>query len=181
MPINQVVVDPTDTWTAIGRHEYDRDLGGILIVPHGNVFPASPEADELFWRDDESRLYKRDSSNTSWSLVVASPGAHAASHQDGGSDEINVGGLSGVLADRQDADKLQGHNVSGTAPSTGQVLTWDGSAWAPTTPTPSEHSEVCTLNQSTSGQIIGDWPAQVVQFDDEVTNSDSAVVTLWLK
>lgn len=32
------------------------------------------------------------------------PSAHAASHQNGGGDEINVGGLSGVLADPQTVD-----------------------------------------------------------------------------
>lgn len=38
------------------------------------------------------------------------PNAHAASHQNGGSDEINVGGLSGVLADDQPA---QAHSLGG--------------------------------------------------------------------
>lgn len=52
---------------------------------------------------------------------------HSARHESGGADEINVGGLSGVLADRQDADKLQGHDIQDTAPSDGQILIWNES------------------------------------------------------
>jgi hypothetical protein len=37
-------------------------------------------------------------------------GSHASTHQDGGADEINVGGLSGDLADEQDA---KAHNLGG--------------------------------------------------------------------
>ena len=32
---------------------------------------------------------------------VATPSAHAESHEDGGADEIDVGGLSGLLTDEQ--------------------------------------------------------------------------------
>lgn len=62
---------------------------------------------------------------------------HATEHQDGGVDEINVGGLSGVLADRQDANKLQGRDVQDVAPSDGDVLTWDNTdnRWEPAAPT----------------------------------------------
>lgn len=42
------------------------------------------------------------------SIAVATTGPHASSHQDGGSDEINVNGLSGVLADPQTAIKAGG-------------------------------------------------------------------------
>jgi len=66
MPVNQVIVDPSDTWVAVGQHEYDRGLGGILIPPHGTSFPISPQADEYFWRDDQAKLYKRNSANTAW-------------------------------------------------------------------------------------------------------------------
>lgn len=61
------------------------------------------------------------------------PAAHATSHQNGGSDEISVAGLSGVLADRQDADKLLGRALGTTAPSDGQLLKWDNttSKWIP--------------------------------------------------
>ena len=58
---------------------------------------------------------------------------HATEHQDGGVDEINVGGLSGVLADRQDANKLQGRDIQDVAPNDDDVLTWNNtnSRWEP--------------------------------------------------
>lgn len=63
--------------------------------------------------------------------------AHAARHQNGGADEISVEGLSGRLADKQDADKLQARAVDSAAPSDGNVLTWDNanSKWKPAAPT----------------------------------------------
>lgn len=62
---------------------------------------------------------------------------HGTEHQNGGADEIDVGGLSGVLADRQDADKLQGRDVQDVSPSDGDVLTWDSGdgRWEPAAPT----------------------------------------------
>lgn len=67
---------------------------------------------------------------------------HSGQHQNGGIDEINVVGLSGVLADKQDADKLQGVGVSPIAPTDAQVLIYDGTdeQWEPTDhPDPSAH------------------------------------------
>jgi len=61
------------------------------------------------------------------------PTAHATTHENGGSDEIDVGGLSGVLADKQDADKIQGRDVQDATPNDGDVLVWDDglSRWQP--------------------------------------------------
>lgn len=59
------------------------------------------------------------------------PAAHHDTHENGGSDEMSVAGLSGVLADAQNANQLQSRNVAATAPTSGQVLAWNGSAWAP--------------------------------------------------
>ena len=62
---------------------------------------------------------------------------HGTEHQNGGVDEINVGDLSGVLADRQDANKLQGRDVQDVSPSDDDVLTWNNSEsrWEPAAPT----------------------------------------------
>lgn len=62
------------------------------------------------------------------------PSSHALTHQNGGSDEISVAGLSGVLADKQDADKLQGRDIQDSAPSDGDLLVWSAanSRWEPT-------------------------------------------------
>lgn len=53
------------------------------------------------------------------------PKIHKTSHQNGGTDEISVAGLNGVLADKQDANKLQGRNVDAAVPNDADVLTWD--------------------------------------------------------
>lgn len=57
-------------------------------------------------------------------------GAHAATHEDGGSDEINVGGLSGVLADLQNT--LFGSDYQ-TAISTGRSTTTSSTPQTKTT------------------------------------------------
>jgi len=58
---------------------------------------------------------------------------HSARHETGGADEISVAGLSGVLADKQDADKIQGRDVAADAPVDEDVLVWNEttSQWEP--------------------------------------------------
>lgn len=58
---------------------------------------------------------------------------HAATHENGGGDEINIAGLSGLLADPQDAGWLQDLAISTTDPTDGQILIWNdsGSQWEP--------------------------------------------------
>lgn len=53
------------------------------------------------------------------------PSAHNTSHENNGSDEISVAGLSGVLADAQNANKLLTRDLDtvGT-PADGQVMVW---------------------------------------------------------
>ena len=89
--IYNVVIDRSTPFVVRGTYEWDRDAAleeGILIPPHGNAFPASPVADELFWRDDQAVLYKRNSANSAWDAVTADPNAHASTHQPGGSDPL---------------------------------------------------------------------------------------------
>lgn len=61
--------------------------------------------------------------------------SHATTHQNGGSDQINVGGLPGRLADVQYAGWFNStsYPIAATAPTSGQSLVWSGSAWAPAT------------------------------------------------
>lgn len=61
---------------------------------------------------------------------------HAKTHQDGGTDEIDVSGLSGKLADAQNAGWLCTKAISTAAPDEDDVLVWSGSEWAPTALTP---------------------------------------------
>jgi hypothetical protein len=117
MPLVQVIIDDSTDKTITGVHVYDRDNGGTFIGAAGSTFPATPEAGEWFWRTDEARLYRRNSANTAWDSVVASLVHHASTHEDGGSDEINVTGLSGTLADDQPP---AAHAIDG-AKHTGQL------------------------------------------------------------
>lgn len=67
------------------------------------------------WRDTSTgtlgTLKQRNLTNDGWDTLIdldeILPAAHAASHQNGGGDEISVAGLSGVLADPQIADKVK--------------------------------------------------------------------------
>ena len=56
------------------------------------------------------------------------PQGHAASHQNAGDDEVSVAGLSGVLADKQDANKLQGRAITTSVPSDYDVYGWNNGA-----------------------------------------------------
>jgi len=53
------------------------------------------------------------------------PGAHGSTHENGGADEISVAGLSGVLADEQDAGQLKGNDIVVTTPSRLNALVWE--------------------------------------------------------
>ena len=53
------------------------------------------------------------------------PSGHKTSHQDGGDDEIDVGGLSGVLATRQDAGAIMGVTVNDEDKADQKVLGYD--------------------------------------------------------
>lgn len=60
-------------------------------------------------------------------------GLHGSAHQKDGADEINVQDLSGVLASRQDADKLMGRPISTAVPTDGQSYVYDATLnlWKP--------------------------------------------------
>jgi len=60
-------------------------------------------------------------------------GSHHAQHENGGADEIDIAGLSGLLADEQDAGWLKGRVIDGAAPADGEALVWDAvaSEWTP--------------------------------------------------
>ncbi len=40
-----------------------------LVAPSGGSFPVAPVAEELFWRSDEQKLYRRNTANTAWEAV----------------------------------------------------------------------------------------------------------------
>lgn len=88
------------------------------------------------------------------------PSAHKTSHQDGGYDEISVSGLSGVLSDKQDANKIQGFNVDAAqAVDDGKALTYDhaGSKYEHTTPSGvTDHGELTGLADDDHTQYHND-------------------------
>lgn len=107
----------------------------VLSVPPGAYIQSADPAvanptwlqPKILWLDTTSTPYvlkKRNAANDGWDTLgkirtdaeftaevealIAStqPEAHAASHQNGGGDEVSVAGLSGVLADPQVANKI---------------------------------------------------------------------------
>ena len=109
--IATVVVDRTQVYVIQGTYEWQRDpvlAQGVLVPPHGNAFPAATVADEFFWRDDQSILYKRNSANTAWEAVVAAPAAHASTHSPGGTDPL----ATGVPVDITDNTNAEGVGTS---------------------------------------------------------------------
>lgn len=66
MSVVQVIIDRTTSMIIEGVYEFDRDDGGTLVAPSGTLFPTTPTAGEWFWRTDESKLYRRNDTNTDW-------------------------------------------------------------------------------------------------------------------
>lgn len=56
---------------------------------------------------EDGQVYAYDADTELFVPVDQGAGPHAATHQNGGSDEIDVTGLSGVLADDQKANKIR--------------------------------------------------------------------------
>lgn len=90
MGIVQVIIDDTASKTITGSYVFDRDNGGTFVGGAGSVFPSTPEAGEWFWRTDEAKLYRRNSTNTAWEAATSAIAAHAASHKDGGGDQVGT-------------------------------------------------------------------------------------------
>lgn len=111
-----------------GEYEYELELHASTHENGG--------ADEIDVSGISGEL--ADDQPTTWTKVSGKPSTfppddHDSMHEDGGAGEISVAGLAGVLADKQDADKLQGRDIHTTAPSDGQVYSWDAgnSRWEP--------------------------------------------------
>ena len=69
--IVHVVIDESTPRLIAGVYEFDRGAGGTLVIPAGTSFPASAVAGELFWRTDDKKFYRRDSTNATWEGVEA--------------------------------------------------------------------------------------------------------------
>lgn len=93
---------------------------------------------------------------------------HASTHENAGGDEIDVTGLSGVLADAQNADHIQGRDISSGAPSDGQGLVWSTSnnRWEP-----GSVSSGSTVAAHASTHQFGG--SDVIKLDDLFTPDDN--------
>lgn len=72
MHVVQVVIDDQSNKTITGIWEFDRTLGGVLIIPSGSTFPVTPSAGEIFWNTANNVLYRRDDTNSYWTPVSSS-------------------------------------------------------------------------------------------------------------
>ena len=145
----------------------------VISTTRGPQGPAGPGGDDekvkvtsndttedyLFAKLSGGRLITvtelNDGGNEQAEIAV---GLHAADHEDGGDDEMDVTDLSGRLADAQNADELQGRDISADAPTASQVLTWRGSEWGPEDPAGSggfedlyEDEDTTTRSTTTTG------------------------------
>lgn len=80
------------------------------------------------------------------------PLSHATSHEDAGADEIDVTDLSGKLADPQNAGWLRGYEVDTAAPTDGYVLTWDNPSSKWTPKVASAGTDFTTITGVTDGE-----------------------------
>jgi hypothetical protein len=110
-----------DGSAAIGSGAVDLfsvDCQGLMTAKTVKITGGTPGVGKVLTSDADG--------DATWETSGAG-GNHALTHENSGIDEISVAGLSGVLADAQVADKIKTSgtavSISGTAPSTGQVLT----------------------------------------------------------
>lgn len=166
-------------------YTYSNEGTRLAVGASGQLLSAEPSEDEgLKWIDkptDAETLQGRNISantpasgqilvwNTEQWVPAGQPGGpHATTHGNGESDEISVEGLSGTLADRQDADKLQGRDISSNAPASGQVYAWNTAEWVPV--------------DQTGGHLIWEWnDTDLSQFDSLVVGSGVVAdfATVW--
>jgi hypothetical protein len=171
-----------------GLIQLAEDLGGTAALPTVEGLGGDPLPSDI-----ANGFLKRDTGNANWEEVAygsaantvcqgndsrlsdaRTPTSHASSHQDGGADEINVGGLSGELADPQpakahnlggsehSADTLANLNAKVSDYSLGTDVTAQSST--PLSLTAADSGKVYT-NEGASAQIVFNLPAAAVDLN----------------
>lgn len=114
----------------------------------GTSFPTSTA--ETYKQGDIVWATNAGPSAMAWVCTTAgSPGTWTAISTGGGGGGSVTGDLSGTVPGSITVTGLQSHPVSSSSPSSGQVLTWGGSSWAPQTP---------TTTGSAGGDLTGTYP-----------------------
>jgi hypothetical protein len=168
-------------------HATSHQFGGSDVIgtatPTANAIPMADGSNKLAvgWLPTGTTSSTVCIGNDSRLSDARTPVAHAASHQSGGGDAINVGGLSGVLSDPQVANKIATSGtpvtVSSTAPSAGQYLvatSATAAAWTTTSfgdfsgPASSVSGNLVSFNGTTGklGQDSGVAASSVVLTSD---------------
>jgi hypothetical protein len=116
MHVVQVVIDDSSNKTITGIWEFDRTLGGVLIIPSGSSFPVVSQPGEIFWNTANNILYRRDDTNSYWTPVSSS--------MHGGGDPNAAYALITLTGSLPNARKLTGSagiDVTDTGPG-GQYI-----------------------------------------------------------
>lgn len=110
------------------------------------------------------------------SIILNEWPLHGWTHEAGGLDEIDVTGLDGLLSDPQNAGWLKGFPLDfSTAPTSGQVLVFDGTSWVP-----GPGSGVTSLN-SLQGDLALLYGPGILITDDsssDITISNTGVLSI---
>jgi hypothetical protein len=121
----------------------------IAVVDSEADLPTPGADGQHFYVRSTKTIWAWDSTTSSWvNTATEASGdipAHHIRHEAGGTDEVNVNGLTGVLADPQDAGWLRGVLISTTPPSGADRLAFDSALneWVPTSV-----AEIVTVGKS---------------------------------
>jgi hypothetical protein len=98
---------------------------------------------------------------------------HKASHQDGGGDEISVAGLSGLLADEQDAGEIKGVAVDDTDKGDGKSLNYNETSEKLEYETPAAGGDTYVDRGDPS---FADWTQTTLTTDSSWNNLDCSAI-----